>query len=97
MRIIAKRTLREFWVQHREAEGPLKAWYHEVNLAMWSKSRDVKARYPKATIVSNERVIFDICNNKYRLVVAINYDFHIVYTRFIGTHAEYDRIDAKEI
>lgn len=97
MRIITRRLLREFWKEHREAEGELKAWYHEVKIAEWDKSADVKARYPKASIVTSERVIFDICNNKYRLVVAINYKFHVVYTRFIGSHAEYDRIDAKEI
>ena len=97
MRIIARRTLHEFWAQHGEAKGPLEAWYHEVKLATWSKSADLKARYPKATIVSSERVVFDICNNRYRLVVVIKYKFHVVYIRFIGTHAEYGRIDVKEI
>jgi len=97
MRIIARRTLHEFWIQHAEAKSPLEAWYHEVKLAAWSKSADVKARYPKASIVSNERVVFDICNNTYRLVVVIKYKFQVVYIRFIGTHAEYGRIDAKEI
>ena len=89
--------LREFWAEHGEAKGPLESWYHEVKLAVWDNSADVKARYPKASIVSSERVVFDICHKKYRLVVAINYEFHVVYTRFIGTHAEYDRIDAKEV
>ncbi len=97
MRIIARRALREFWAQHGEAKGPLEAWYHEVKLATWSKSADVKARYPEASIVSSERVVFDICNNRYRLVVVIKYKFHVVYIRFIGTHVEYDRINAKVV
>jgi len=97
MRIIARRTLREFWAQHGEAKGPLEAWYHEVKLATWSKSADIRARYPEVSILGGERAVFDICNNRYRLVVVIKYKFHVVYIRFIGTHAEYDRIDAKEI
>jgi mRNA interferase HigB len=97
MRIIARRTLKDFWEKHLDAKSQLESWYHEVKLATWSKSADVKARYPEASIVSNERVVFDICNNRYRLVVAIKYEFHVVYIRFVGTHADYDRIDAEEI
>ena len=97
MRVIRAPKLHKFWKRRRDAKAQLEAWYHEVKLATWSKSADVKARYPEASIVSSERVIFDICNNRYRLVVVIKYKFHVVYIRFIGTHAEYDRIDAKEI
>ena len=97
MRIIARRTLKDFWEKHPDAKSQLEAWYHEVKLATWEKSADVKARYPEASILSNERVVFDICKNKYRLVVAIKYGFHVVYVRFIGTHAAYDRINAEEI
>lgn len=97
MRIIARRTLKDFWEKHPDAKGQLEAWYREVKLATWSKSADVKTRYPEASIVGRDRVIFDICKNRYRLIVVIKYKFHVIYIRFIGTHAEYDRIDAKEI
>ena len=97
MRIIARRTLREFWAQHGEAKGPLEAWYMEVKHATWKTPTDVKARYPKASVVGGHRVVFKICHNKYRLVVLVKYAFETVYVRFIGTHDEYDRIDVKEI
>ena len=97
MHIIARKRLREFWEKHPDAKGQLKAWYHEVKHATWSKSADVKAMYPKASVVGDDRVVFKICHNKYRLVVLVKYASETVYVRFIGTHAEYDRIDAKEI
>ena len=97
MRIIARRTLKDFWEKHPDAKSQLEAWYREVKLATWSKSADVKTRYPEASIVGRDRVVFDICKNRYRLIVVIKYKFHVVYIRFIGTHAEYGRIDVKEI
>ena len=97
MRIIARRTLREFWAQHGEAKGQLEAWYAEVKHATWKTPLEVKAQYPQASIVGGDRVVFDIRHNKYRLVVHVKYEFETVYIRFIGTHAEYDRIDVKEI
>ena len=97
MRVIAKRTLRLFWEVHRDAEDPLLAWFHEAEAATWTSPMDVKARYPKASIVGNDRVVFNIKGNEYRLVVRINYQGRVVKVRFIGTHAEYDQIDAKEV
>lgn len=97
MRIIAKRTLREFWEQHANAEEPLLAWYHEVLREDWDTPAKVKERYRSASFVGGNRVIFNIKGNDYRLVVKINYPARIVYVRFIGTHGEYDAIDVTEV
>jgi mRNA interferase HigB len=97
MRVIAKKRLREFWEKHPDAKGRLEAWYHEVKHATWETSSGVKARYPKASIVRGDRVVFSICHNRYRLIVLVKYTFQTVYIRFIGTHAEYDRINAREV
>jgi len=97
MRIIARRTLRDFWARHPDAEPPLRAWFAEVNGAHWRGPADIKRRYPSASVLANNRVVFDIGGNKYRLVVAIRYDVRIVFIRFIGTHRQYDRIDAASV
>lgn len=97
MRIIAKRTLREFWMKHPDARGPLQAWHQEVKKANWQGPQQIKRRYASASFVAGNRVIFNIGGNKYRLVVCVNYDYGVVYIRFIGTHAEYDRINAEEV
>ena len=97
MRIIAKRTLREFWEGHPDAEEPLLAWYREVEQADWDTPAKVKEKYRNASIVGNNRVVFNIKGNDYRLVVRINYPYRVVYIRFVGTHAEYDRIDVEEV
>ena len=98
MRIIARRTLKEFWeAGHSDAEQPLKAWFAEVSRATWSSMADVKARYRHASVIDGERVVFNIGGNKYRLVVQINYAYRIVYVRFIGSHQEYDRIDVESV
>lgn len=97
MRVIAKRTLREFWNDHPDAEEFLKAWYFEVNDANWRDPSDIKARYGSASILKGNRVVFNICGNKYRLVARINYQAAIVFIRFIGTHKEYDGIKAEVI
>ena len=103
MRIIAKRTLREFWDKpaHRDAEEPLKAWYAEARHASWSTPADIKARYPHASIVDqhrwHNRVVFNIAGNKYRLVVEFHYNTGIGYVRFVGTHKEYDWIDVEVV
>jgi mRNA interferase HigB len=89
MRVIAKRTLREFWEQHADAEQSLKAWYQDAAQATWTSPQDIRQTYATASIVANNRVVFNIRGNQYRLVVAINYAFGIVYIRFVGTHAEY--------
>jgi mRNA interferase HigB len=97
MRVIAKGPLRAFWRIHPDAEGALKAWHAEVEEAKWRTPPDVKAHYRSASILPGGRVVFNIGGNKYRLVAKINYAYKIVYVRFIGTHKEYDRIDAGEI
>ena len=97
MRVIARRPLRQFWAKCQAAEESLKAWYAEAKHPTWRSPHDVKERYASASIIGNNRVVFNICGNKYRLVVHIKYGFETVIIRFIGTHEEYDRIDAKEI
>jgi mRNA interferase HigB len=97
MRIIAKSTLREFWARHPDAEEPLLAWYREVKQEDWDTPAKVKEKYRSASIVGGNRVVFNIKGNDYRLVVKINYPYRVVYIRFVGTHAEYDRIDVEEV
>ena len=97
MRIIAKRTLREFWILYPDAEQPLMAWYRAVKRANWATPAEIKAQYRNASLVGNERVVFNISGNKYRLIVAINYAFQAIYIRFVGTHNQYDQIDAREV
>ncbi|MGC9523897.1 MAG: type II toxin-antitoxin system HigB family toxin [Anaerolineae bacterium] len=99
MRIIALRTLREFWEQPNcgDAEQPLKAWYAEAKNASWRTPADIKAQYGNASIVGDNRVVFNIGGNKYRLVVKFHYNTGIGYVRFIGTHQAYDGIDVETI
>lgn len=97
MRIIAKKVLREFWEKHADAEKPLKAWFADSKNTLWKNSMDIKQYYRNASFLADNRVVFNIKGNKYRLIVIINYDFGIVYIRFIGTHKEYDKIDAHEM
>ena len=97
MRIISKKALREHWRDWPDSEQQLKAWYAEARAASWSSSAEVKAKYRSARILKGGRVVFNICGNKYRLIVRINYGYHIVYVRFVGTHREYDNIDAETI
>ena len=103
MRIIARRTLREFLASpagqkdQRAVEAALDAWHAAVRRAAWKEPADVKAQYRSASILKDRRVVFNICGNRYRLVVKVNYVVGIVYIRFIGTHAAYDAIDANEV
>lgn len=97
MRIIARRTLKVYWQTHASAEQPLRAWYAEAKAADWKSPADIKAWYAAASIIANNRIVFNIGGNKYRLVVAIRYDLGIIYIRFVGTHADYDKIDATTI
>jgi len=99
MRVIARRTLREFWQKPscKDCEQPLKAWLVEAERAEWKTPADIKADYRSASFVANSRVVFNIAGNKYRLVVAVKYEFGIIYIRFIGTHKQYDRIKAVEV
>ena len=97
MRVIALRTLREFWTSHADAEEALRAWHADARRAHWRSPADIRANYANASILANNRVVFNIRGNTYRLIVAVNYPLEIVYIRFVGTHAEYDRIDAATI
>ena len=100
MRIIALSTLKYFWEQspkYADAIQPALAWYRYVLKADWKEPSDVKADFGNASILRDGRVVFNIAGNKYRLIVWINYPYRIVYVRFIGTHSQYDAIDAQTI
>lgn len=97
MWIIAKRTLREFWERHPDAEPSLLAWHSIVERADWGAPNEVKATFGNASIIAGNRVVFNIKGNDYRLVAHILYHRRRVYIRFIGTHAEYDAINATEV
>ena len=97
MRIISKKILLEFWETNNDSEQSLRAWHGKTKSAKWETSSEIKNDYRNASFVANNRVIFNIKGNKYRLVVAINYDYQIIYIRFVGTHTEYDKIDVTKI
>jgi mRNA interferase HigB len=97
MRVIAVKSLREFWRRYPDAERPLRAWCDEVSRAIWLTPADVKAQFRSASVLGNRRVVFNIKGNRYRLITAIAYNTGIVFIKFIGTHAEYDRVDAEHI
>ena len=97
MRVIAKKILRDFWQAHSDSEQQLKAWYQETSKAEWTGPKQIKSEYPSASFLADNRVVFNIKGNHYRLIVRINYDYQMVWIRFIGTHAEYDKINAKTI
>ena len=97
MRIIAKRTLRVYWEKERGAEQPLRSWFAVAAKADWYSPAAVKAVYRNASIVGNDRVVFNIGGNRYRLIVRFDYARRIGFVRFVGTHAEYDRVDASRV
>jgi mRNA interferase HigB len=97
MHVIAKRTLRQFWERNSQAKGPLQAWYGIVDKADWEGPADVKAAFGSADFVAGNRIIFNIAGNKYRLVAFVAYPFKRVLIKFVGTHAEYDRINPEEV
>ena len=97
MWIIAKRTLRDFWERHPDAEQPLTAWHSIAERADWGSPNAVRATFGHASIIANNRVVFNIKGNDYRLVAHILYHRRRVYIRFVGTHAEYDAINAAEV
>jgi len=100
MRVIALATLKAFWEKNpkfMDSRDPVLAWYRHALNADWSSPADVKRDFGNASILKDGRVVFNIAGNKYRLIVWINYPYRIVYVRFIGTHAQYDRIDAQKI
>ena len=97
LRVIAKKILRDFWEKHPDCEQQLKSWYQETSKAAWTNPKRIKTDYPSASFLSDNRVVFNIKGNHYRLITKINYDYQMVWIRFIGTHAEYDKIDAIKI
>lgn len=97
MRVFALSTLRKFWEKHADAEQSLRAWFAEAERAEWLGPQDIKARHRSADFLPGDRVVFNIKGNNYRLIVSIKYQFKAVYIRFVGTHAEYDAVDAKQV
>jgi len=97
MRIISQKALREFWEKHPDAKQPLLAWYEDTKRANWKSPTDIKNIYRNASILGNNRVVFNIKGNIYRLVVAINYKYGLIYIRLVATHQEYDKVDAETI
>jgi mRNA interferase HigB len=97
MRIIARKTIKDFWEGHSDAEQPLQAWYADVKRSRWRSPADIRSLYRSVSLIANNRVVFNIKGNAYRVVVAIQYQFGIVYIHFVGTHEEYDRNDAATI
>jgi mRNA interferase HigB len=103
MRIIARRTLRAFidsLAGHKDqpaVKAALDAWFHEVKKAQWSSTADVKRSYATASVVTAERVVFNVKGNAYRLVVAVDFEKGIVWIKWIGTHKEYDRVNVREV
>ncbi len=96
-RIIAKRTLRKFWEKHADSEQYLKTWYETTKNSNWYSPNDIKKTYIKASILKDSRVVFNIKGNSYRLIVKFNYARQWAFIRFIGTHTEYDNINADTI
>jgi mRNA interferase HigB len=99
MRVIAKRSLQAFWKRSgcRDAKAPLEAWHQEARRARWTSPHAIKSQFATASIVGENRVVFNIGGNKYRLVVEMQYRAGIVWVKFVGTHAEYDAIDVETV
>jgi mRNA interferase HigB len=98
MRIISIKKLKDFWQSgYADSEQPLKCWYQIFKKEVFEDSHAIKRLFPSASIVGNNRVVFNISGNKYRLIVQVRYDLQIVFIRFVGTHSEYDKINAKEV
>ena len=100
MRVIAKRTLRQFWQsspRYADAQGSIEAWHAEASKASWRTPQEVKAQFRSASILKGGRVVFNIAGNKYRLVVSVDYERQTCFVKFIGTHGQYDAIDAEKV
>lgn len=97
LRIIAKRTLRDFWQKHPDSEEQLKSWFRETEKSNFKSIQEFKRDYPRASVLKNHRIVFNIKGNHYRLIVKFNFDYQIFCIRFIGTHAEFDKINANTI
>ena len=97
MRVIAKKILRDFWEKHEDCEQQLKSWFRETQKAEWQNPNQIKSEYPSASILNENRVVFNIKGNKYRLIIKLSYDYQMVWIRFLGTHTDYDKINANTI
>ena len=97
MRIIARSTLSAFWAKHPDAEIPLTSWYALASRAHWKSPIEIKSAYRNASFTANNRVVFNIKGNDYRLVVLVRYDKGLMFVRFIGTHVQYDNIDVTTV
>lgn len=97
MRVIKRKALQDFWEKHPLSEQPLTAWYAEAIHSEWNTPNDIKAKYGSADILPDNRVVFNIGGNKYRLIAKIAYKAQLVYIRFVGTHSEYEKINAETI
>lgn len=97
MHVITKGTLRAFWEQHADAKDALQAWFAEASRAEWRSPTEVKQRYRDADPIAGNRVVFNIKGNKYRVIAKMNYSAQRMYICFVGTHAEYDRVDAATV
>ena len=96
MRVIARSTLEAFWKQYPDGEQALRSWYQEALHANWHLPPDIKAQYRNASILKGSRVVFNIAGNKYRLLVEVVYPIGVIYVKFVGTHKQYDQINARE-
>lgn len=97
MRVVSKKVLRDFWRKYEDSEHQLKTWYSKTSKAQWDSPIVVIRNFPKARVIGNNRMIFNICGNKYRLIVKFNYKRNWMFIRYIGTHKDYNKIDAVNI
>ena len=97
MQIVSRKTLVTFWEKHPDAEGPLATWFTAARAAEWKTPQDIRYDFRSADFVGDNRVIFDIGGNKYRLIVNVSYTYKSVLIKFIGTHADYDKINPETI
>jgi len=97
LRVISRKTLREFWDKHNDCEQQLKSWFKEMEKSKYQNPNQLKLDYPSLSILENNRFVFNIKGNKYRLIVKINFEYQILWIRFVGTHSEYDKIDANNV
>ncbi|MCZ7555184.1 MAG: type II toxin-antitoxin system HigB family toxin [Bacteroidia bacterium] len=97
MRVLSRKTLMEFWSKHPDSEQALRSWFSEVQKASWKRPVDIKKEHPTASFLADNRIVFNTKGNRYRLIVRIYYSYGQVFIRFIGTHSEYDNIDASTV
>ena len=97
MRIISRKTLIKAWNKHPETEQQLRAWFAEIKKSKWTSLHEIKGVYPSASILRDNRVVFNIKGNKYRIIAKFNFEYQLCWIRFVGTHADYDKIDAQNI